>query len=162
MVSDGPTTQYRSKKNLFFLSTEPFKMGFVRVTWNFLEAGHGKGPADGVGAAVKRTADALVAKGMDIQNGAKLYEKNVRNPDPCTCFSPQCVAIAPASEPSMGARLHQNPPTFQETKAMQPISDFNKELIAPTPPPETGHKPKRRSTCWGWLRRVCFPKVGLF
>lgn len=75
LVSDGPTTQYRSKKNFFFLSTEPFKMGFKRVTWNFLEAGHGKGPADGVGAAVKRMADALVAKGVDIPNGAKLYEK---------------------------------------------------------------------------------------
>lgn len=50
-------------------------MGFKRVTWNFLEAGHGKGPADGVGAAVKRMADALMAKGVDIQNGAKLYEQ---------------------------------------------------------------------------------------
>jgi len=50
-------------------------MGFKRVTLNFLEAGHGKGPADGVGAAVERTADTLVAKGVDIQNGAKLYEK---------------------------------------------------------------------------------------
>ena len=75
MVSDGPTTQYRCKKNFFFLSTEPFKMGFKKVTWNFLEAGHGKGPADGVGAAVKRTADALVAKGMDIHNGAMLFEE---------------------------------------------------------------------------------------
>lgn len=27
-----------------------------------------------MGAAVKRTVDALVAKGMDIQNGARLYE----------------------------------------------------------------------------------------
>ncbi|CAL8239701.1 unnamed protein product [Gadus morhua 'NCC'] len=51
-----------------------------------------------------------------------------RNPDPCTCFSPQCVTFAPVSEPSLGA-LHQHPPTFQETKAIQPIPDINEELI---------------------------------
>ncbi|CAL8234590.1 unnamed protein product [Boreogadus saida] len=51
-----------------------------------------------------------------------------RNPDPCTCFSPQCVTFTPVSEHSMGA-LHQHPPTFQETKAIQPIPDINEELI---------------------------------
>lgn len=50
-------------------------MGFRSITWNFLEAGHGKGPADGVGAAVKRNADSLVAKGIDIESGAKMYEE---------------------------------------------------------------------------------------
>lgn len=45
------------------------------VTWNFLEAGHGKGPADGVGAAIKCHADAIVAQGIDIPNGKVLYEK---------------------------------------------------------------------------------------
>ncbi|KAK9977123.1 hypothetical protein ABG768_018944 [Culter alburnus] len=50
-------------------------MGFQKVTWNFLEAGHGKGPADGVGAAIKRQADAIVAQGIDIPNGKVLYEK---------------------------------------------------------------------------------------
>lgn len=38
------------------------------ITWNFTEAGHGKGAADGVGATVKRVADAAVAKGKDIDN----------------------------------------------------------------------------------------------
>ncbi|KAL4720696.1 hypothetical protein ACJJTC_004626 [Scirpophaga incertulas] len=38
------------------------------VTWNFSEAGHGKGAADGVGGTVKRVADAAVAKGKDIDN----------------------------------------------------------------------------------------------
>ena len=75
VVSDGPTTQYRSKKNFFYLSTIPFQMGFQRISWNFLEAGHGKGPADGIGAAVKRTADSMVAKGKDLPNGKVLYEE---------------------------------------------------------------------------------------
>lgn len=87
MVSDGPTTQYRSQKNFFLLSTEPFKMEFKMITWNFLEAGHGKGPADGVGAAVKRNADALVAKGIDIQSGAKMHEELLKLKSSVTLFN---------------------------------------------------------------------------
>lgn len=59
-VSDGPTTQYRNKYNFFLFSTRIFDKGFKRGTWNFTEAGHGKGPADGIGAVVKRTADKMV------------------------------------------------------------------------------------------------------
>jgi hypothetical protein len=49
-VSDGPTTQYRYKAIFLLLlfSTLLFDWGFkVHVgNWSFLEAGHGKGPAD--------------------------------------------------------------------------------------------------------------------
>jgi len=65
-ISDGPTMQYRRKKNFYLLSTIPFQMGSTAVNWSFLEAGHGKGPADGVGATMKRTADSQVARGTDI------------------------------------------------------------------------------------------------
>ncbi|KAK3102875.1 hypothetical protein FSP39_014573 [Pinctada imbricata] len=66
-ISDGPTTQYRNKQNFYLLSKVIFEMGFSGATWNFLEAGHGKGAADGVGAAIKRHADALVTvKKQDI------------------------------------------------------------------------------------------------
>lgn len=34
IVCDGPTTQYRSKKNFFNLSTIPFQLGFQTITWN--------------------------------------------------------------------------------------------------------------------------------
>ena len=47
-VSDGPTTQYRNKTNFYLASVIPKTMGFANVMWNFLEAGHGKGPADGM------------------------------------------------------------------------------------------------------------------
>ncbi|CAM4464580.1 unnamed protein product [Leuciscus chuanchicus] len=75
VVSDGPTTQYRSKKNFFLLSTLPFEMGWTKVTWNFMEAGHGKGPADGVGAAVKQKADRMVAMGKDISSPKTLFNE---------------------------------------------------------------------------------------
>lgn len=41
---------------------------FMTYTWNFHEAGHGKGAPDGVGATCKRTADQVIATGGDITN----------------------------------------------------------------------------------------------
>ncbi|KAK6291241.1 hypothetical protein J4Q44_G00383610, partial [Coregonus suidteri] len=74
--SDGPATQYRQKGNLFYLSTEPYKYGFKEITWNLFEANHGKGaPDDGVGGALKRSADRIVAHGGDIPDAQSLYNK---------------------------------------------------------------------------------------
>lgn len=39
---------------------------FDLCTWNFWEAGHGKGAADGIGGLVKRTCDRAVAMGKDV------------------------------------------------------------------------------------------------
>ena len=43
------------------------------MTHNFLEASHGKGPADGIGAAVKNKADQLVAFGKDVLDIHQLF-----------------------------------------------------------------------------------------
>ena len=72
-VSDGPTTQYRNKSNFYLASVIPRKLGYAHVTWNFLEASHGKGAADGIGGAVKRQADRFVAEGNDIPDAAAMY-----------------------------------------------------------------------------------------
>ncbi len=73
-LSDGPTTQYRNKTNMYLMSTIPADRGFISVNWIFTEAGHGKGAPDGVGAAVKRRADAIVSSGKDITNCADLMQ----------------------------------------------------------------------------------------
>ena len=73
-VSDGPVTQYKNRQNFAMLSNAPFEMGFQQVYWNFLEASHGKGPADGVGAAVKNAADRSVAHGHDVLNISQLCD----------------------------------------------------------------------------------------
>ncbi|KAK3099675.1 hypothetical protein FSP39_007878 [Pinctada imbricata] len=82
-VSDGPTTQYRSKSNFFLHhSLIHGKYGFHKSTWNFTEAGHGKSSADGVGGLVKRTADDLVSKGTDIIDVNTFYthvSERIRN-----------------------------------------------------------------------------------
>lgn len=73
--SDGPSSQYKNKENLFLLNTFYKEMGFKYATWNFSESSHGKGAPDGVGAAVKRVADGLVSLGEDIPNAKVLFEK---------------------------------------------------------------------------------------
>ena len=42
--------------------------GIDRYEWLYSEAGHGKGPADGIGATVKRMADTHVARGRNIDS----------------------------------------------------------------------------------------------
>lgn len=59
------------------MSTFPFQVVFIAVNWSFLEAGHGNGPADVVGATIKRSADSLVAKGIDL---AKILNPMLKSP----------------------------------------------------------------------------------
>lgn len=73
--SDGPCTRYKQRGNLFlFFSTELEKRGIKAGTWNVFEASHGKGSPDGVGAALKRTADMLISHGRDIQDAHELFK----------------------------------------------------------------------------------------
>jgi len=72
LVSDGPTTQYRNRYNFYLCTVIPQLFQFRFTWWNFSEAGHGKGPADGVGAAIKRLADRCVLSGQDITDASSL------------------------------------------------------------------------------------------
>lgn len=76
-LSDSPSTQYRNKKIFYFLAghMKYFIPRISALTWNFSEAGHGKGALDGIGAVLKRTADRLVAEGNDIPNLASLFSQ---------------------------------------------------------------------------------------
>lgn len=47
---------------------QEFYLLAVKYTWNFHEAGHGKGAPDGVGATCKCNADQLIAHKGDITN----------------------------------------------------------------------------------------------
>lgn len=69
--TDGPFSQYRQKQNFFLAPSVPFDLGFTAMTWSFFEAGHGKGPADGIGGYLKRSADDIVARGEDIPTAIK-------------------------------------------------------------------------------------------
>ena len=74
-MSDGPVTQYRGRNNMHLMANIPFELGYTEVWWNFSEASHGKGAADGVGAAVKRTADNLILSGKEIDDAQTMYNQ---------------------------------------------------------------------------------------
>lgn len=76
MFSDGPTSQYRNRINMYLYKTmmPQYFSKLVSVTWNFSEAGHGKGPMDGVGGTLKRSADQKVLHGRDITCAADFLD----------------------------------------------------------------------------------------
>lgn len=68
VFSDGPATQYKQKGNFYMFATQIFQYGFTAGTSNFHEASHGKGTPDGVGGALKRSADRMVRQGKDLED----------------------------------------------------------------------------------------------
>lgn len=83
--SDGPTSQYRQKKNFYLLNLFTEKLKLKYSTWSFSESGHGKSVADGVGGSVKRQLDRKVAYGYDITNATDAYNvlQNVMKTTKC-------------------------------------------------------------------------------
>ncbi|CAH0553265.1 unnamed protein product [Brassicogethes aeneus] len=75
-LSDSPSTQYRNKTMFSFITNNllTYFEGFKDVTWNYSEAGHGKGAPDGIGGVCKRTADRIVAQGRDISSFMELVD----------------------------------------------------------------------------------------
>jgi hypothetical protein len=66
-ISDSPSSQYRNRRTLHIVDSVLRKMDILRWEWIYTEAGHGKGAADGVGAAIKRRCDARVSTGEQQQ-----------------------------------------------------------------------------------------------
>ncbi|CAG4984789.1 unnamed protein product [Parnassius apollo] len=64
-----------------------------KFTWNYSESGHGKGAPDGIGATCKRTADAVVATGGDIDNLESFVEAIQRRCSAITLFTIDDKAI---------------------------------------------------------------------
>lgn len=60
-VTDSPTSQYRNKY-IFHVIAKHEDMFSVKASWQYFEAGHGKGPCDGVGGTTKRMADEAVTQ----------------------------------------------------------------------------------------------------
>jgi len=101
--SDGPTSQYRNRGNMFMITSmlSLINPNIKSATWNFSEAGHGKGAMDGIGAVLKRTADRLVSQQRDITTVEQFLEE----------VSPACP----------GVRLYEIPDQhFQQIQEWMP------------------------------------------
>ena len=71
-VTDSPTSQYRNKFIFWLVANHRAIFGMDAV-WHFLEAGHGKGPCDGVGGSLKKMARDATKQGKQITNGNTFY-----------------------------------------------------------------------------------------
>ena len=112
MLTDGPTTQYKNKVNFYLASTEPIKMGFRKVIWNFLETSHGKGAADGIGGVLKRTADRLIATGIDIPDAGTLI-KVLKPQTSVMLFEVACEDITKVDSIVKDMKIRQVPGTLK-------------------------------------------------
>lgn len=79
-LSDGPDTHYKNK--LLFQLFGTFMAARLlpkSMMWHYTESGQGKGAPDGVGGLLKRTADAVVARGADTTHVASLVDNLKEN-----------------------------------------------------------------------------------
>jgi hypothetical protein len=115
--SDSPTTQYRGKEMFAYL-VECFPQIFPSVqcfTWNYTEAGHGKGSVDGVGAGVKLVADQEVAHGKDMDT----FEKFVA----CTRKIENISMIVITDKDVENVKEYKiNPMTFKGTNSVHQLT----------------------------------------
>ena len=56
-ITVSPTSQYRNKHMFYIVANHGRLFDDITASWQYFEAGHGKGPCDGVGGTVKRQAD---------------------------------------------------------------------------------------------------------
>ena len=71
--TDGPTSQYRNKTAFYLVATHNDLFG-VDAEWNYFEAGHGKGPCDGIGGTAKRMADlSIKQEKVKIQDASDFH-----------------------------------------------------------------------------------------
>jgi hypothetical protein len=66
-LTDGPSSQYRNVCCLSLIANHEEIFG-IKASWLYFEAGHGKGPCDGIGAVAKRMADYTVKRNIFIHN----------------------------------------------------------------------------------------------
>ncbi len=73
----------------------------VKVIYHYTEAGHGKGPSDGLGAAIKKKLDHLILGGKVINNAYQAYLALVENEqyvNRAKTALPQRIIYVPAKE----------------------------------------------------------------
>lgn len=72
--TDGPTSQYKNKTNVFLMKLllPQYFPNLQSFTWNYSEPGHGKGVMDGVGGSIKRLTDRHVLHQQDVTSAKDL------------------------------------------------------------------------------------------
>jgi hypothetical protein len=85
-ISDSPSSQYRNRSIMKLLANHPAFFNGISASWQYLEKGHGKGPCDGVGGSLKKSADQAVKKGEIISNAHDMLKWSQKFGGSITCI----------------------------------------------------------------------------
>lgn len=124
--SDNCAVQYKSKLSFGHISQIEDEHD-IKVYYHFTESGHGKGPSDGLGAAIKAKLQKMILGGKVINNAYEVYLALVQNQPP----SNQTIIYVPSK------KLRQEKPksdkawkTVNGTRFYHMISRSNTEIGA--------------------------------
>ena len=84
--TNSPTSQYRNHTIFKIVSCHKEYFG-VTASWNFMEAGHGKGPCDPIRVVVKRKTDEAVKNGICVMQDAIDFFEWVKQDTSAIAFS---------------------------------------------------------------------------
>lgn len=77
--SDNPSSQHMNRMNLFLMKdiVAKYFKDLLCKTWNFTEAGHGKGPMDGIRGSMRRRADEYISHGADVTSATDFQDSKI-------------------------------------------------------------------------------------
>lgn len=120
--TNSPTSQYRNKTILKVVSCHEKYFDF-KASWNYMEAGHGKGPCDPIGGTAKRKADHVVKNGkVVIQDAIDFFEWSKNDSSAIKYFFLSCEEYE-ASEKFLQA-MCQNVQTVVGTMKVHAVHFF--------------------------------------
>jgi hypothetical protein len=142
-ISDSPVSQYRNRSIIKVVAQHEEYFNGIKATWDYLESGHGKGPCDGVGGSIKRSADIAVKKGEIISNAEEFFQWASTNSTNISCL------YVSNADVSIADRMLANAGAFKGLSKCHSVRPYNgfiwiketscyKECCAEVP------------TCTGW------------
>jgi hypothetical protein len=122
-VTDSPSSQYRNKSIIKLLSIHAAEFGGIEATWEYLESGHGKGACDGVGGAIKKTAETAVKKGSIIKCASDFCKEVLP-----MCVNMNLILLAP-NDVKCSARKLRNPVAVKGLSQMHSVRPCQDNLV---------------------------------
>ena len=140
---DSPTSQYRNR-HIINITAHHENIFGMQCSWQYFEAGHGKGPCDGVGGSVKRSASAAIKSGRVIQGAVDFFEL-------AQTHHTKVKYIYLAAEDVKEAQ--------QGMEALQPLGVPGTIALHSVVPIRKGVVYVRKTSC---MRECCFKRSGAF
>lgn len=94
VLSDGASSHFKNNFNIFNLTNHQHDFG-IEASWTFTSTAHGKGPCDGVGAAVKYTATRFISTSGIVINSAEEFYAFTKK------FNENAAKMSATGEPSI-------------------------------------------------------------